>query len=88
MKLLQILLLFFFSSKVIQAQQRPNIIYIMCDDLGYLDLGCYGNPFNQTSNIDKLAKTGLKCSNAYSASTVCLPSRVAFMKEKQWQGQN
>ncbi len=59
--------------------QRPNIIYIMVDDLGYADLSCYGRPDYQTPNIDKLASQGIKFMNAYAAAPVCTPSRAAFM---------
>ncbi len=59
--------------------QRPNIIYIMTDDLGYGDLSCYGRKDYLTPNLDKLASQGVKLTNAYAAAPVCTPSRVAFM---------
>jgi arylsulfatase A-like enzyme len=59
--------------------QRPNIIYIMADDLGYADLSCYGRKDYSTPNLDKLASQGLKFNNAYSAGSLCTPTRVAFM---------
>ncbi|MBA4053715.1 MAG: twin-arginine translocation pathway signal protein [Marivirga sp.] len=59
--------------------QRPNIIYIMTDDMGYGDLSCYGNKAYSTPNLDKLASQGMKFVNAYSAAPVCTPTRVAFM---------
>src|SRR5690606_35417078 len=59
--------------------QQPNIIYIMSDDMGYADLGCYGSKNISTPNIDKLAAEGIKFMQAYSAAPVCTPTRAAFM---------
>lgn len=61
---------------------KPNIIFILADDLGYTDLGCYGNPFNETPHIDSLARGGLRFTQAYAASTVCSPSRAAILTGK------
>ncbi|GAB3911947.1 sulfatase [Larkinella knui] len=61
---------------------KPNIVFILADDLGYTDLGCYGNPYNRTPNIDALAKKGLKFTQAYSACPVCSPSRAAILTGK------
>lgn len=62
------------------AQQRkPNIIFIMADDLGYGDLSCYGQTHFRTPNIDKLASEGLKFINHYAGAPVCAPSRSALM---------
>ncbi len=58
---------------------KPNIIYILADDLGYGDLSCYGQTKFQTPNIDKLAKEGMVFTQHYSGSTVCAPSRSALM---------
>ena len=51
-----------------QGQQTPNVVFILTDDLGYYDLGCYGNPFNETPHIDGLARDGMKFTQAYSSS--------------------
>ncbi len=59
--------------------QKPNIVYILADDLGYYDLGCYGNPYNETPHLDSLARHGLRFTQAYSASPVCSPSRAAIL---------
>lgn len=59
--------------------QRPNIIYIMADDLGYSDLSSYGRKDYKTAFLDKLAAHGVKLTNAYAAAPVCTPTRVAFM---------
>src|SRR6187549_1988210 len=59
--------------------QRPNIIYIMTDDMGYGDLSGYGRKDYLTPNMDKLASQGIKFVNAYSAGPLCTPTRAAFM---------
>ena len=59
--------------------QRPNIIYIMTDDMGYGDLSGYGRKDYITPNLDKLASQGIKFVNAYSAAPLCTPARTAFM---------
>src|SRR5688572_867872 len=71
--------LLLFSPIRSHAQQRPNIIYIMADDLGYADISCYGRKDYKTPHLDNLASQGVKCMNAYSAAPVCTPTRVAFM---------
>ncbi len=67
-----------FSTTILLAQTRPNIIYMMADDLGYADLSGYGRKDYQTPNLDKLATQGIKFMNAYAAAPVCTPTRVAF----------
>lgn len=59
--------------------QRPNIIYIMCDDMGYGDLGCYGQPYISTPRIDSMATEGMRFTQAYAGSPVSAPSRASFM---------
>ena len=63
----------------INAQQKPNVIIIYVDDLGYGDLGCYGATKLQTPNLDKLAAQGIRFTNAHSTSATCTPSRFAMM---------
>ncbi|HEV8273967.1 MAG TPA: arylsulfatase [Chitinophagaceae bacterium] len=62
-----------------QKNSRPNIIFIFADDLGYGDIGCYGQQKIETPNIDKLAQKGMKFTQFYSGSTVCAPSRSSFL---------
>lgn len=57
---------------------RPNILFILADDMGWGDLSCYGRPDYQTPNLDRLAKEGMRFTNAYSAAPVCTPTRVGF----------
>ncbi|MEM6630392.1 MAG: arylsulfatase [Bacteroidota bacterium] len=61
------------------AAPRPNIIYIMADDLGYGDLGCYGQAHFETPHLDKMATDGLIFTRHYAGSTVCAPSRSSLM---------
>jgi len=59
--------------------RKPNIIFIMADDLGYGDLGCYGQKQIQTPSLDRMAAEGIRFTDAYAGSTVCAPSRCALM---------
>ncbi|MCD6288339.1 MAG: arylsulfatase [Candidatus Hydrogenedentes bacterium] len=61
------------------AKERPNIIYILADDLGFGDLGCYGQKAIATPNIDRLAKEGIRFTQHYAGDTVCAPSRSCLM---------
>ncbi|WP_207534541.1 sulfatase [Desertivirga arenae] len=65
-----------------QSKSPPNIVVFFIDDMGQQDLGCYGSDFYQTPAIDNLAKKGVRFTNAYSACTVCSPSRAALMTGK------
>ncbi len=58
---------------------RPNILFILADDLGYGDLSCYGRPDYQTPHLNRVAAQGVRFVNAYSASPVCTPTRCAFI---------
>jgi arylsulfatase A-like enzyme len=71
-------LLCYFTCAV-SSQTKPDIIYIMADDLGWADLGCYGNTTIHTPNLDRLARGGIKFNQAYAAAPVCTPTRAAFM---------
>ena len=71
-----------FSALSANAQKknaRPNIIFILCDDMGYGDLGCYGQPFIRTPHIDAMASEGIRFTQAYAGSPVSAPSRASFM---------
>ena len=61
---------------------RPNIVFILIDDLGWTDLGCFGSDFYETPNIDRLAREGMKFTQAYSACTVCSPTRASLLTGK------
>jgi len=60
-------------------KRPPNIIFILGDDLGWAELGCYGNTFNETPNLDKLASEGMRFTQAYAAAPVCSPYRASLM---------
>lgn len=61
------------------AAEKPNIIIILADDLGYGDLGCYGHPSIRTPNLDRMAAEGMRFTDFYSAAEVCTPSRAGLL---------
>lgn len=65
-----------------QTQPRPNILILLADDLGYGDLGCYGQKRIRTPHIDRLAAEGMRFTQAYAGATVCAPSRCCLMTGK------
>src|SRR4051794_36926856 len=62
-----------------EQPKRPNFVLILCDDLGYGDLGCFASPVIKTPHLDKLAADGVKLTHCYSSSPVCSPSRAGFL---------
>ncbi len=77
--------LFFLLSTVLLASaqtNKPNVIIILADDLGWADLGCYGSTFYETPNLDKLAAAGIKFNYAYTPSPVCSPTRASLLTGK------
>lgn len=64
------------------AGAPPNIVLILADDLGWADLGCYGADLHETPNIDRLARMGMRFTNAYSAAPVCSPTRASILTGK------
>lgn len=81
LKLLSCFFLFIFQQNLAaqKTKKQPNIIFILADDLGYGDPGCYGQQKIETPNIDRLAKMGVRFTRFYSGSTVCAPARSSFM---------
>lgn len=73
------LLLLLCVSLSVAAERRPNIIYILADDLGYGDLGCYGQKVILTPELDRMAKDGMRFTQFYAGATVCAPSRSVLM---------
>ena len=63
----------------LNLKAKPNMIFIMADDLGYGDLGCFGQKLIKTPRLDQMAKEGMKFTRFYSGSTVCAPSRSVLM---------
>jgi len=70
------------SNSAIVAQQQPNVVLIVVDDMGWKDLGVYGSDFHKTPQIDNFAKDGVLFTNAYSACTVSSPTRASIMTGK------
>ena len=78
---LSILSSFALVSATVFAQKpvQPNVIFILTDDLGYGDLGCYGSKLNRTPNLDNLAQNGIRFTDCYAAASICSPSRAALL---------
>ena len=66
-------------SNAANNSSKPNIIFILCDDMGYGDLGCYGQKYIQTPNLDRMAQEGMLFTQAYAGSPVSAPSRASLM---------
>jgi len=74
-----LVVLVFWNWCLAGAAERPNIVFVLTDDMGYGDVGCYGGKLVPTPNIDKLAKEGTQFTQFYVASPVCSPSRTGFL---------
>jgi arylsulfatase A-like enzyme len=70
------------TAMTVVAADRPNVVLILADDLGWTDLGCYGSDFYESPHIDRLAREGLRFTQNYSACTVCSPTRAALLTGK------
>ncbi|ARV16572.1 sulfatase-like hydrolase/transferase [Polaribacter sp. SA4-12] len=75
----KLLFLFLFGLNYMQAQEKPNIIFILTDDQSYGMMGCTGNDIVQTPNIDTLANEGILFTNAHITSAICTPSRISIL---------
>ncbi|MBU6178129.1 MAG: arylsulfatase [Verrucomicrobia bacterium] len=75
-------LILFLASLPLAAAEKPNVIFILADDLGYRELGCYGQEKIRTPRIDALAAAGMRFTRAYSGNAVCAPSRCVLMTGK------
>jgi arylsulfatase A-like enzyme len=67
---------------LLSAAEKPNIIFILTDDYGWADLGCYGSTFYETPNLDRLASQGTRFTDAYAACNVCSPTRASILTGK------
>lgn len=74
--------LFFVGLWACTPQPKPNVVFILVDDLGWSDLACYGSSFYNTPNLDRLAEQSIRFTNAYAASPVCSPTRAAILTGK------
>jgi arylsulfatase A-like enzyme len=82
MKLLWFAVCLIAGSVAAMGTDRPNIVFILIDDLGWADGGCFGSKFYRTPQIDTLAKSGMRFTQAYAACAVCSPTRAALMTGK------
>ena len=73
------LLLSLICATVIRAADRPNVLFVLCDDLRPAALGCYGSPHVKTPHIDRLAAEGVRFANAFCTTSLCSPSRASFL---------
>jgi arylsulfatase A len=72
----------FFAGIASAPARPPNIVLLLADDLGWTSLGCYGNPLHETPNLNRMAREGLRFTDAYAACTVCSPTRASLMTGK------
>ncbi|MCP4848587.1 MAG: sulfatase [Verrucomicrobiaceae bacterium] len=84
MKRVLVLFLSFVLLSFAKAAEKPrlNIVFILIDDMGWTDLGCYGSDYYETPNVDRLARQGMKFTDAYAAGCVCSPTRVSILTGK------
>ena len=68
-----------FLPATFSAEKQPNLVFILADDLGYGDLGCYGQKLIQTPRLDRMAAEGMRFTDFYAGATVCAPSRSVLM---------
>ena len=69
----------FVTSRSLDAADKPNIVFILADDLGAHDVGCFGSTFHETPNIDRLAARGMRFTQAYAANPLCSPTRSSIL---------
>ena len=74
-----IIVLSVFAQRQLQALNSPNILFVMADDLGWMDLACQGNKLVETPHLDRFAKQGMRFTSAYAAAPVCSPTRAAVL---------
>src|SRR5256885_12576789 len=72
----------FAADAALTASRAPNIFFILADDLGWADLGCYGSTFYQTPSIDALAHQGMRFTDANAAAPICSPTRASILTGK------
>ena len=79
MKPIHLLFIFLLFQPLAGRTGKPNVVFVLADDLGWAELACYGNSFNETPHLDKLAEQGLRFTHAYAAAPVCSPYRAALL---------
>ena len=70
------------AAETVRTPARPNLVFILADDLGWRDLGCYGSTFYETPHLDRLAAKGMRFTEAYAACSVCSPTRASILTGK------
>lgn len=68
-----------WAAGLVEAAETPNVIFMLTDDLGYSDIGCYGANNVKTPHIDQLAANGVRFTDFHTAASICSPSRAAFL---------
>ena len=74
-----------FAATSSPQSERPNLIVIMVDDMGYEGVSCFGNPYFQTPQIDRLASEGMRLTDFHSSGTVCSPTRTGLLTGRYQQ---
>src|SRR3954454_24149844 len=72
----------FLIAEPLRAADRLNVVFILADDLGWADLGCYGSKYHRTPHLDRLADDGVRFTDAYAAAPICSPTRAALLTGK------
>lgn len=80
--LIAAMLVFVSLTERVVAAERPNVVLLLVDDLGWADIGCYGSDLHETPHIDALARRGMKFTDGYAAAAICTPTRAAIMAGK------
>ena len=78
-------LLLLLSASLVKAEDRPNFVIIMVDDMGYAGVSCFGNPYFKTPEIDRLAAEGMRLTDFHSSGTVCSPTRAGLLTGRYQQ---
>ena len=74
--------LFSIFGQAVSQERKPNVVFVLADDLGYRELGCFGQELIATPNLDRLAQQGMRLTQHYSGNAVCAPSRCVLMTGK------
>lgn len=77
-----LLMITFSPAPAEENARKPNVVFILADDLGWTDLGCYSSSFYETPHLDRLASQGMRFTHAYAACPVCSPTRASIMTGK------
>ena len=80
--MIRLILFFIFAAASCPAAKPPNILFILADDLGWSDVGCYGHVYHETPHLDSLAQQGMRFTQAYAPAPICSASRAAFLTGK------